>query len=34
MSLDHWRRVIDWLDAMIGAEVSGELEGMKERTPT
>jgi hypothetical protein len=29
-SADHRRRVIDWLDAMINAKVSGELEGMNE----
>jgi hypothetical protein len=34
MSVDHRRRVIDWLDAMISAKVSGELEGMNERMQT
>jgi hypothetical protein len=33
-SVDHRRRVIDWLDAMISAKVSGELEGMNERMQT
>jgi hypothetical protein len=32
--VDHRTRVIDWLDAMISAKVSGELEGMNERTWT
>jgi hypothetical protein len=34
MSVDHRRRVIDWLDAMISAKVWGELEGMDERMQT
>jgi hypothetical protein len=34
MSVDHRRRVIDWLDAMISAQVSGELEGTNERMQT
>jgi hypothetical protein len=33
-SVDHRRRVIDWLDAMISAEVSGESKGMNERMQT
>jgi hypothetical protein len=33
-SVDHRRRVIDWLDAMISAKVSGELAGMNERMQT
>jgi hypothetical protein len=33
-SVDHRRRMIDWLDAMISAEVSGELESMNERMQT
>jgi hypothetical protein len=33
-SVDHRRRVTDWLDAMISIEISGELEGMNERMRT
>jgi hypothetical protein len=33
-SVNHRRRVIDWLDAMISAKISGELEGMNERIQT
>jgi hypothetical protein len=33
-TVDHRRRVIDWLDAMIRAKVSGELEIMNERMQT
>jgi hypothetical protein len=33
-SVDHRRRVIDWLDEMISVTVSGELEGMNERMQT
>jgi hypothetical protein len=29
-SMDHMKRVIDWLDATTNTEVSGELEGMNE----
>jgi hypothetical protein len=29
-SVDHRRRVIDWLEAMISAKVSGEREGVNE----
>jgi hypothetical protein len=32
--VDHRRRVIDWLDAMISVKVSGELEDMNERMQT
>jgi hypothetical protein len=32
--VDHRRRVIDWLDAMVSRKVSGELEGMNERMQT
>jgi hypothetical protein len=32
--MDHRRRVIDWLDAMISTEVSSELERMNERMQT
>jgi hypothetical protein len=31
MRVDHRRRVIDGLDAMISTKVSGELEGINER---
>jgi hypothetical protein len=33
-SVDHRRRVIEWLDAMISMKISGELEGMGERMQT
>jgi hypothetical protein len=33
-SVDHRRRVINWLEAMISAKVSGELESMNERMQT
>jgi hypothetical protein len=33
-SVDHRRRMIDWLDAMISTRVSGELASMNERIQT